>query len=351
MEEIRDKKSGGKDEKKNKLMLIILSLVILVLLFGSLFYYRKSLEPVNLKNITEVSVDIPRGSNVYGIADILKENGLIKSKFVFECLTIRENKEEKLKAGSYTLNTGMSLREILKELSEGGKGDNVVTFTIPEGYELRQIADKLSKEGLANRDRFLKLSSYAGNFKRRFSFLNEINQNQSLEGYLFPATYEIFVNSTEKQIIEKMLEKFEEVYESDIKDQLKGRNLNDLIILASIVEREGKLDSERSLIAGVFKNRLDKGMKLESCATVQYALGERKEVLSYDDLKIDSVYNTYIHKGLPPTPIASPGLKSIRAVLEPEKTDYLFFRTKNDGSGGHIFSRTYAEHLNSNPKK
>lgn len=141
---------------------------------------------------------------------------------------------------------------------------------------------------------------------------------------MFPATYEIFVNSTEEQIIEKMLEKFEEVYESDIKDQLKGRNLNDLIILASIVEREGKLDSERPLIAGVFKNRLDKGMKLESCATVQYALGERKEVLSYDDLKIDSVYNTYIHKGLPPTPIASPGLKSIRAVLEPEKTDYLF---------------------------
>ncbi len=128
-------------------------------------------------------------------------------------------------------------------------------------------------------------------------------------------------------------------------------SLNEVVTLASIIEREAKRDDERDLISGVFHNRLRINMPLQSCATVQYILGERKEVLTNEDTKIDSIYNTYIHTGLPPTPIASPGEKSLIAAINPADVEYLFFRAKEDGSGGHTFSVTYEEHLRADPKK
>ena len=128
-------------------------------------------------------------------------------------------------------------------------------------------------------------------------------------------------------------------------------SLNEVVTLASIIEREGKREDERELISAVFHNRLEQGMLLQSCATVQYVLGERKEVLTNKDIQIESEYNTYIHQGLPPTPIASPGESSLIAAVKPAEEDYLYFRTKEDGTGAHTFSKTYKEHLNANPNK
>ena len=150
-----------------------------------------------------------------------------------------------------------------------------------------------------------------------------------------------------------MLTKFEEVYEKDLKENMGKFDLalNETVTLASIIEREGKRDDERELISAVFHNRLKEDMILQSCATVQYALGERKETLSDKDTQIQSDYNTYIHKGLPPAPIASPGEKSLIAAVNPADVDYLYFRTKEDGTGAHTFSRTYKEHLDADPNK
>ena len=150
-----------------------------------------------------------------------------------------------------------------------------------------------------------------------------------------------------------MVERFEKVYEESIKKDEKNVDLdfNEIVTLASIIERESRRDDERAKISAVFHNRLKDDMRLQSCATVQYILGERKEILSTKDTRIESDYNTYLYTGLPPTPISSVGKESLIAAVNPEDVDYLFFRTKEDGSGGHTFSKTFEEHKKAKPNK
>jgi UPF0755 protein len=221
-------------------------------------------------------------------------------------------------------------------------------FTIPEGFELRQIADRLEADGLVNKDKFYAAVKESD---LDYAFLKGIpNRENKLEGYLFPDTYEVFKNATEQDIINKMLGRFDQVFTEEYRQRARELNmsLDQVITLASIIEREAKLDKERKIISAVFHNRLNKKMKLESCATVQYLLKEQKSVLTYKDLEVDSPYNTYIYAGLPKGPIASPGVESIEAALYPDKVDFLFFFATKDGS--HIFSKTYQEHLNAQNK-
>jgi UPF0755 protein len=246
----------------------------------------------------------------------------------------------------------MDLNTIIEHLTKGGKSGDTIRFTIPEGYELVQIADKLSEEGFVNKDKFIELTSNKDNFEDRYEFLKELDEGQSLEGYLFPSTYEIYKDAKEEDIVSKMLDEFDKVYKKDIMNKLDELDisLNEAVTLASIVEREAKVDSERPLVSAVFHNRLDKGMMLQSCATVQYILGERKENLSTAETQTPSPYNTYINKGLPPGPIASPGEKSLIAAVNPADVDYLFFvLTGPDGT--HTFTTNYEDHMNAKPKK
>lgn len=348
-------KNLRKERKYRKLKIGFLSIIIIfILAIGAVMvYYNKGILPMELENPRDISFEIPSGSTSIQIAKILKDNGLIRDELVFRIALKKKNAETSLKAGFYTLSTAMSVDDIIDSLSKGGKNSNVVKFTIPEGYELKDMAKKLSDEGLVNADRFLSLVSDKGNFEDKFPFLKELNTGQSLEGYLFPSTYEIYFGSTEEEIIEKMLSKFQRVYDEVIIKDMENvqMTLNEIVTLASIIEREAKRDDERDLISGVFHNRLRINMPLQSCATVQYILGERKENLTQEDIKIDSIYNTYIHNGLPPTPIASPGEKSLIAAVNPADVEYLYFRAKEDGSGGHTFSVTYEEHLKADPKK
>ena len=339
-----------KKSKKIKSIITIVILLVLLFLFAKM-YYKKGIGPVSLDNPVEVSFEIPLGSSTSKVGEILKNNGLINSQIVFKNVVNKEGLSDKLKAGQYTLNTSMDIYEIVQHLSKGGSNTNVVKITIPEGFELKQISKRLSENNIVDEEVFNSLISDANNFKDKYEFLQELPPNSTLEGYLFPSTYEIEKGASEKVIIEMMLNKFQEVYETRIKGQFEesGLSLNELITLASIVEREGKVDEERALIAAVFYNRLDKGMLLESCATVQYALGERKEKLSFDDLKIKSDYNTYTNKGLPPGPIASPGLSSIEAAIKPEEgVDYLFFVSNGDGT--HTFTTNFKDHINAKNK-
>ena len=188
------------------------------------------------------------------------------------------------------------------------------------------------------------ITSDKSKFQAEFPFLSNLNDGQSLEGFLFPATYDVSPQEGEESIVRKMLSAFQARMEKNFNEgSYNGLDLNQMITLASIIEREIKVDDERPIAASVFYNRMNQGMMLQSCATVQFILGERKPVLSVEETKIDSPYNTYINKGLPPTPIASPGMKSILAAINPAQTDYLFFvKTGEDGS--HTFTKTFEEH-------
>jgi len=201
-------------------------------------------------------------------------------------------------------------------------------LTIPEGFTARQIGQLIEEKGLGRRKRFLKIVEQRG-----------------VEGYLFPETYFVEYDISEEEIIDTMVDQFNKLFTKEMEEQGKKFNFTkrDTVILASIIEKEAARDEERPLISGVFHNRLRKRWYLESCATVQYALGEHKEKLTYEDLKVDSPYNTYDHFGLPPGPICNPGLGSIKAALYPAETDLMFFVA--EGEGTHGFSKYYGKHL------
>jgi UPF0755 protein len=238
------------------------------------------------------------------------------------------------------------MEEIMKALV-AGKAETV-RFTIPEGYDIKRTSAKLTEDGLINAETFAK-EIETGKFD--YEFLKDAPAGPNrLEGFLFPETYEIFANANEHDIIDKMLYQFNKVFTDEYYARAEelGMSVRDVITLASIIEREARVPEDRPVIASVFYNRLKIKMPLQSCATVQYILGEQKPVLSIKDTKIESPYNTYLHPGLPPGPIASPGADSIKAALYPADTDYLYFLAKGDGS--HAFSSTYEQFLKDKAK-
>jgi UPF0755 protein len=274
---------------------------------------------------------------------------LIKNAKVFSLYLRYEGQSGLLKTGKYYLRQGMTMEQIARVLVEGDAKYNTVQFTVPEGLTLEQIAELLDKQKIVSKDEFLKEAD-SGQFE--YEFVKEIPQNPAmkhrLEGYLFPDTYEVFKEADAHQIIDIMLKQTDAVFTPEWRERMKERGLtfHQTLTLASLVEREAKTAKERPMIAGVIDNRLKANppMKLQIDATIQFALGKQKENLLYSDLEIDSPYNTYKHEGLPPGPIASPGRDSIKAVLYPDKHDFFFYVTKNDGTGEHYFATTYEEH-------
>ncbi|MDS1030032.1 endolytic transglycosylase MltG [Bacillota bacterium LX-D] len=313
--------------------------VFSIMLF--IFIIFNSLGPA-AKYHKEILVHIPKGSSTLEIAILLEKKQVIKSNIAFVAYYKIFGKDKKLKAGYYMLDSRSSTPQIIDKLNSGDI--SVINVTIPEGYNVKQISDVFSAKGIINKSKFLTLAKN-GDFKYPFLPTKNNKNSYRLEGFLFPDTYQIKVGSTEKEIIEMMLDRFAEVFTK--KDQEKAARMNlssvKIITLASIIEKEAKLAVDRPVISSVFHNRLNKGMRLESCATIQYLLGKPKTKLSYDDLKIVSPYNTYLHKGLPPGPIASPGKAAIRAALYPARTDYLYFLAKSNGA--HVFSKTLEEHV------
>lgn len=290
-----------------------------------------------------VVITIPQGAGTARIAKELKTNRLIHSEVFFRVASRLSGMDGKFNYGKFELEKSGGYPAILKALSNPGNVITSVRVTIPEGYEIYKVADVLEQKGLIDKDKFFYLIDN-GNFD--YDFVADIPKREMrLEGYLFPDTYE-FVPNDEYGIINEMLRRFDEIYKK-YEPQVKASNytMDELITLASIVEREAG-SADKYLVSSVFHNRLKSSQYpyLQSCATVQYVLRERKPVLSLADTKIDSPYNTYINKGLPIGPIASPGEASIEAALNPAKTDYYFFVLGSDGK--HHFSKTFDQHIN-----
>lgn len=331
-------KNRLKKRFKRPLVVLIGTAITVWLLFvvADVFGWGPAGEPRNVK--------ISEGCNVTDIAKILEENEIIDFPLFFRIYEKFDGEEHVFQKGGHILCAGMSYNEIIGKLTSmpDVRADEVVTVTVPEGYEVRQIADLLTDVGLVNRERFME---EVENGRFDYDFLEGIERTGNrLEGYLFPDTYEFFVGESEHDIICHMLDAFCDkvvpVYESAETEF----TLDEVVIFASVVEREAADDAERPIVASVFYNRMEADMTLSSCATVQYIIEERKPVLSNDDIAIKSDYNTYINKGLPVGPIASPGVNSIKAVLCPADTDYLYFAARPDGSE-NVFSETGEEHM------
>ncbi|MGB4378645.1 MAG: endolytic transglycosylase MltG, partial [Limnochordia bacterium] len=298
-------------------------------------------QPASRRDSLDRIVEIPLGTPAGRISRMLEEQGLIRSAFIFDIMLKITNRDSQLKAGEYLLNPAMNTMEVIQKLNEG----TIVThrIMIPEGYELKQIAAVLAREGVVDPERFLMLTQNAELvFGEQFPVELPI---PSLEGYLFPDTYHFAKEQSEEAIIRQMVSRFVDVVISKVDLSLLDDKytLHEVITLASIVEKEVIYDFERPLVAAVYHNRLNIGMRLQADPTVRYVMTENRSRVLYSDLEIDSPYNTYRYDGLPPGPIASPGLKSIMAVLEPADVDYLYFVAKNDGT--HVFSRTFEEHV------
>ncbi|MDD2402049.1 MAG: endolytic transglycosylase MltG [Clostridia bacterium] len=279
------------------------------------------------------------GSTPGQIANSLAEKGFIKNVRAFILYARITGNIKNFKAGEYIINPALNVPQIVDKLI---KGEIIsITFTIPEGYDLRQIVKVLVKNDIATEEEFWEAVKN-GDFD--YSFLKDLPHNDNrLEGYLFPDTYTIAKGISVDQVINMMLKRFENIYKK-LPENKTGLSQHEVVTLASMIEGESLLDKERAVVASVFFNRLKIGMKLDSCATVQYALKERKTRLLFEDLEIKSPYNTYLNKGLPPGPIGNPGIASLCAALEPVDTNYYYFFAKKDNSGEHVFSTTLGEH-------
>lgn len=327
----------------------LVRLILTFLLLGAwavvgYFYVGYTLDSPNRQE--RVQMEIPAGASTSEIGMLLKENGLIRKSWFFAPYVWWKGYARKLQAGVFEIPPQAQIDEILEILTKGKR--DVVRVTIPEGFTVEQIADRLAKELNIDREAFLEAVQKED---YKYSFVQNIplnkNRKYRLEGYLFPSTYHFEKGVTPEEIVDQMLAQFNRLLEKEgVREELKKRNLtvDEWVTVASLIEREGRVWEEFPAISGVIYNRLNRGMLLQVDATVQYALGKQKEILTYDDLKLNSPYNTYLNKGLPPGPIANPGEKALEAAIQPMKHDYLFYVTRKDGTGKHYFARTQEEH-------
>jgi UPF0755 protein len=285
---------------------------------------------------TPRQVQILPGMSARSIGRLLEEEGLIRSALVFTLTVQLQGMANRLEAGTYLLSGTKTTAGIIQDLFATPAFRKRVT--IPEGLTRQEIAGLLARNQLVDSTRFIALTADSA-FVRRLGI-----EAPTLEGYLFPETYFFDPHTPEEQVIERLVGEFKQVVADSLRQRVRdlGLTLHETVTLASIVEREAKVKTERPIISGIFHQRLRLNLRLESCATVVYALGLHKEHLTSADTQVDSPFNTYRYQGLPPGPIGNPGRASLLATLYPAETSFLYFVARGDGT--HRFSRTNEEH-------
>lgn len=314
--------------------IFVIFFIVLCIILGWITFSMKT--PVD-KNAGYLVFNIPSGASIYRISKELEESALVPNRHVFSLWIRIKGVGNEMKAGEYLLSSSMSPLEILEILRQGRVATH--TITIPEGFSIMQIADLFYDAGLAEKEKFLE-ASRGSELLKKYNIMAD-----SLEGYLYPDTYRMAKGLTAISIIEVLVSRFMEVYKEIIaRNYTTDMSMEELVTLASIIEKETGKSSERPMVSSVFHNRLKKGMKLESDPTVIYGIHDFNGKITKKDLNAVTPYNTYIISGLPPGPIANPGKAAIEAALKPAETDYLFFVSKNDGT--HVFSESYRDHVN-----
>jgi len=315
----------------------LLLFIIFLLFFSSWFYFEVNSLPKDTAK--KIYFYVEKGKSARSIARDLTEEKIIKKKWPFILAYKLFFHNETLKAGEYVFNLPVSVKDVLSTLADGKMALHPIT--VPEGLTIRETAGLLESLLLLNAEDFIKASACTESI---FSFDKKA---RNLEGYLYPETYYFPRNITAKETVSAMVDQFNRVFSEEWKTRANeiGMTVREIVILASLIEKETSLSEEKSSISAVFHNRLKKGMKLDCDPTIIYALKQEnrfKGNLRKKDLKLDNPYNTYLYSGLPPGPIANPGKDSLRAALYPCDNNYLYFVSKNDGS--HHFSRSFKEH-------
>ena len=340
--------------------LLSLGLVALAMIGAIRYVLSHFVYPVDAEDNTPIQVEIPAGASASRIAFLLynargqDEPGLIVSTASFKVYVDFTGKANALKAGTYVLSRNMTIPEIVNILCAGNEGRRVTRFTIPEGYTAAEIAQALYEAGiLEEQEEFLALCKDGTLLSVGYldGIQNASDRRYALEGYLFPDTYEVYEDATPADILKKMLNRFAVVFTEEDAERARALNLttDQVIALASMIEKEAAADEDFARVSAVFHNRLRQGMPLESCATLSYALGVKKYTFTDTELSTVSPYNTYRNKGLPVGPICNPGRAAIQAALYPSEEylseGYLYFCNMNPKQTNRlVFSKSYQEH-------
>ena len=332
-----------KINKKNKKMKMVALFFVFIGIISFVILYNNAISKPLKSSDNIVSIEVKTGDGFYDILNRLDEEGKLSNKLLIKIKLSIDKQSITLKEGTYEINSNVTLDQLIKDLQDDSKNINMVKITVPEGYSIEEIAQLMEEKDLCSKNDFIKAVK---NYELpEFVEVNE-KRRYNLEGFLYPDTYLIEKGTSANNIIDKMLERFnaaikEVEKESDI--VINNEDIDKLITIASMIEKEASADIDRPLISSVIYNRLEKDMKLQLDATVLYALGEHIDVVLNRHLEVDSPYNTYKYSGLPIGPIASPGIESIKAALLPADTDYLYYILQKDGT--HYFTNNYDDFL------
>ena len=324
------------DLRRHRLLVRLLAICIVALLIGAnvgMWLYNRAMRPGAVPTAVRI-VAIPEGSTARTIAEEFLPRRFDRRLF---CMLARiRGLDESLRYGSYRVSRSMSLWDLIDVLAEGVPAESL-KVTLPEGFTIEHIAGTLARRKIVAADEFI----LAANDPELAASLGV--PAGTLEGYLFPDTYQFLPETPAEDVIRMLVARFRQVMADEQGSAtLSAADVYDIVTVASIVEREALLDEEKPLVAAVIYNRLARGMRLQCDATIRYGLKQYDRHLTYAELDADTPYNSYLHGGLPPTPICNPGRMSLRAALRPADSDYLYFVSRNNGT--HRFSRTLAEH-------
>ncbi|MGM9978283.1 MAG: endolytic transglycosylase MltG [Clostridium sp.] len=331
--------------KKKKGILLLIVVLLIAVIIGGFEYYDGIIEKPLKSDKEKIKITVDEGESFYSILDELSSTGALKNKEVIKLnLKLDKKNNINLVPGEYEINTNVTLKELIKILETEDFSKNRISVTIPEGYDIEEIANLFKENGLFSKDDFL---NAVKNHELPSYVKKDDKKKYNLEGYLFPNTYFLDKDISPDEVISLMISEFEKTLEKVEKETgvtVKEEEIEKIITIASLVEEEAELDEERDLVSSVIYNRLEKGMKLEFCSTINYAWGEHLPQVLNKHLEIDSPYNTYKNEGLPVGPITNPGEKSIIAAVKPAQTDYLYFMLLYNQGGKHHFSNNGAEH-------
>lgn len=349
-------KKGKKGKKKRKKAIpwvgIILVLCMAVACYGGVQFGRDLTVPVDASNTETVDIEIEAGTSIDSMGQLLEDNGVIRSATAFKLYVRIQGSAPNIQAGIHSLSPSMTLEDVVNNLQQGAKTAGVVKVSVAEGLTVDQVADVVAKSTKYTKEDFMTLmtdEAFLTELVGEYPFLedsyNTENVRYVLEGYLFPATYEFDEEAGLHALVKQMLDKTAAVLEK-FQSQIDASeySMQDIMSIASLVEKEGMTTEDRRLIAGVFYNRLNQDMAIQSDISVLYALNTHKELVTFEDLEVDSPYNLYKNTGLPPGPLNNPSEDAIAAALNPEASDYIYFYA-NIKTGEVFYTANYDQHL------